>query len=402
MATFTPTRALVSVDLPVLGRPTRHAKPERCGGRGPRPAPCGAISASRWWRRPRRRPRRRGGARGSPRAAPVSSRASRSVRAALSCPPPSWSSALASTAVSRLPSTRSAVRTRPATRAVSPCAGTADSALASRPPTESTSSSSTSRPNSSPSSSTAIRGLTRKVPASTTTTSGSARSYSSAISPTISSRASSRVTSPATPPYSSTTMARCTDCCCISRSRESTRWVSGTNVAGRTRWPTPGGPGTGRRSETWRTRSLRNSTPRTSSTLSPTTGRRESPEVRNVRSATRGGGGRRQGDHVGARGHHLAHQGVAQLEDGVDHAALAGLDEVGLAGPVDHLAQLGLGGERPVAVALPRGQGVADRDQRARRGGPGCASGRTGRRPGAAPRRRRAGGPGCAGPRPGR
>jgi ribosomal protein S27AE len=30
IATFAPTRAFVSVDLPVLGRPTKQAKPERC------------------------------------------------------------------------------------------------------------------------------------------------------------------------------------------------------------------------------------------------------------------------------------------------------------------------------------------------------------------------------------
>ncbi len=29
MATFVPTNALVSVDLPVLGRPTKQTKPER-------------------------------------------------------------------------------------------------------------------------------------------------------------------------------------------------------------------------------------------------------------------------------------------------------------------------------------------------------------------------------------
>ena len=31
IATFVPTMALVSVDLPALGRPTKQAKPERCG-----------------------------------------------------------------------------------------------------------------------------------------------------------------------------------------------------------------------------------------------------------------------------------------------------------------------------------------------------------------------------------
>ena len=32
MTTFWPTSALVSVDLPALGRPTNDAKPLRCGG----------------------------------------------------------------------------------------------------------------------------------------------------------------------------------------------------------------------------------------------------------------------------------------------------------------------------------------------------------------------------------
>ena len=58
--------------------------------------------------------------------------------------------------------------------------------------------------------------------------------------------------------------------------------------------------------------------------------------------------------HVGARHHDLAHDGVAELEDRVDHLALAGLDERALAGQVDQVAQLGLGLERPVAVALAR------------------------------------------------
>ena len=31
MATFSPTSALVRVDLPALGRPTKQAKPVRCG-----------------------------------------------------------------------------------------------------------------------------------------------------------------------------------------------------------------------------------------------------------------------------------------------------------------------------------------------------------------------------------
>ncbi len=58
-------------------------------------------------------------------------------------------------------------------------------------------------------------------------------SYSSAISPTISSRMSSIVTSPAVPPYSSITMAAWVRCACISLSRSSTGLLSGTKVAGR-------------------------------------------------------------------------------------------------------------------------------------------------------------------------
>ena len=58
------------------------------------------------------------------------------------------------------------------------------------------------------------------------------RSYSSAISPTISSRMSSMVTRPAVPPYSSTTMAKWVWSRCISRSRSSTGLLSGTKCIG--------------------------------------------------------------------------------------------------------------------------------------------------------------------------
>src|SRR6478735_366608 len=42
MATFWPTRALVSVDLPALGRPTRQANPARYAALSP---PWGAVSS---------------------------------------------------------------------------------------------------------------------------------------------------------------------------------------------------------------------------------------------------------------------------------------------------------------------------------------------------------------------
>ena len=57
---------------------------------------------------------------------------------------------------------------------------------------------------------------------------------------------------------------------------------------------------------------------------------------------------------VGARHHHLADDGVAELEDRVDHLALAVLDHAALLGQVDQLAQLDLGGERALPEALAR------------------------------------------------
>ena len=71
------------------------------------------------------------------------------------------------------------------------------------------------------------------------------------------------------------------------------------------------------------------------------------------------------GDHVGARHHDLARDGVAELEDRVDHLALAGLDQRALARQVDQVAQLGLALERAVAVAAPRRHRVAEGDEQA-------------------------------------
>ena len=71
-------------------------------------------------------------------------------------------------------------------------------------------------------------------------------------------------------------------------------------------------------------------------------------------------------DDVGARHHHLADDGVAELEDGVDHHPLAVLDELVLLGEVDQVAQLGLGRERSLAEALAGRERVADQDQQLR------------------------------------
>jgi len=41
MAIFVPTRAFISVDLPTLGLPTKHAKPDRKSARSGARAPAG-------------------------------------------------------------------------------------------------------------------------------------------------------------------------------------------------------------------------------------------------------------------------------------------------------------------------------------------------------------------------
>ena len=61
--------------------------------------------------------------------------------------------------------------------------------------------------------------------------------------------------------------------------------------------------------------------PTTSSSFSPTTGIREKPQRRASDSAWRSGLAALDEDHVGARHHDLAHEGVAELEDRVDHLA---------------------------------------------------------------------------------
>ncbi len=66
-----------------------------------------------------------------------------------------------------------------------------------------------------------------------------------------------------------------------------------------------------------------------------------SPERRNSVIACRQVRSSSIDDHVGARHHDLAHDGVAELEDRVDHLALARLDQRGVARPVDEVAQLG-------------------------------------------------------------
>ena len=73
------------------------------------------------------------------------------------------------------------------------------------------------------------------------------------------------------------------------------------------------------------------------------------------------------GHHVGPGHHHLAHHGVAELDDRVDEGALLGLDDVPLDGHVGHGQQLGLGhrGRRRTSPFSPMMQ-VGQADEAAR------------------------------------
>jgi hypothetical protein len=135
--------------------------------------------------------------------------------------------------------------------------------------------------------------------------------------------------------------------------------------------------------------------PTTSSTFSPTTGIRENP-LRRPGPAPAARSCALDPDHVGAGHHHLAGDGVAELEHRLDHLALAVLDHAALLGHVDQLAQLDLGGERALAEALAGRQRVAEQDQQAEASGLKMRPSRRTGRPTSAIRTG-AGGRGCAG-----
>ena len=69
------------------------------------------------------------------------------------------------------------------------------------------------------------------------------------------------------------------------------------------------------------------------------------------------------GHHVGARHHHLAHDGVAELEDRVDELALLALDGLLVGRDVGHRAEVLLGDERTLLQALAREHHVGEADE---------------------------------------
>ena len=75
-------------------------------------------------------------------------------------------------------------------------------------------------------------------------------------------------------------------------------------------------------------------------------------------------------DHVGARPHDLADDGVAELEDRVDEPALLALDLVLVGRDVGHRAEVLLRDERSLLQALAREEHVGQSDEaRARAAG---------------------------------
>ena len=102
-----------------------------------------------------------------------------------------------------------------------------------------------------------------------------------------------------------------------------------------------------------------------SSVVSLNAGRRDLPAAIAIADRLVDGGVAVDRDHVGARHHHLAHDGVAELEDRVDELALLGLDRRFLRGDVGHREDLVLGDERPAAQALARQHDVGEADEAA-------------------------------------
>ena len=209
------------------------------------------------------------------------------------------------------------------------------------------------------------------------------------------------VTRPAVPPYSSTTSAMWLRSRCMSRSRASARLESGTKFAGRMTSPTEPAPAP----------APRGGLPVVDGASHQVLEVDHADGVVDVLPDDGDAGvpaAQRQGQrlphallaldphHLGAGHHHLAHAGVAEVEHRLDHRPLAVVDEPAGLGHVDHLAELDLGGERPLAEAAPGRDRVADEDQQ---GGQRAEQAREhphGRRRRRARGRRGAGGPGCA------
>ena len=252
----------------------------------------------------------------------------------------------------RRPCTRCAVSCQPPTSTVSPSAGTWPSSERSSPPMVSQSPSGSSARSRSFTSSRAMRAFTRTSPPGSGSIIGSSTSNSSTISPTSSSMRSSSVTSPAVPPYSSTTIAM---------------WnAAGLHLAQQL------GDALGLGHEVGGARQLADGALLVAVALGSheVLGVDDADDVVDALAADRDAavaveehdlhrvgdpevGG--DGDHVGAGHHDLADDGVAELDDRLDEAALLGLDDLVLHGQVGDREELLLRDVRARASGPCRG-----------------------------------------------
>ncbi len=163
MASFVPTSRFSNVDLPALGRPMNEMNPTF-----KRSSPLSGVGTA--------------------------------------------SPGMMRTLWMRRRSTSSTSTRSPSISTRSPTAGTRPRCVSRYPPTVSNPSRSMRTPSRWATSSMSTLPLKTKRPPPSSTIGSDSTSYSSRISPTISSSMSSIVTSPAVPPYSSTTMAICVCC----------------------------------------------------------------------------------------------------------------------------------------------------------------------------------------------
>ena len=162
------------------------------------------------------------------------------------------------------------MNSKPSRWVVSLRLGSRPNAFSTSPPMVSNSSSLKVEPKASLKSSIGVNACTKNVDSvSFLICTSSSASVSSSISPTISSKTSSMVTSPATPPYSSITIAMWLRCCRNSLSSTLSRLLSGTITAARIKAAISKLPSGSRAKGR---RSFANKIPLTSSVLSPTTG----------------------------------------------------------------------------------------------------------------------------------
>src|SRR6185503_6202728 len=132
-------------------------------------------------------------------------------------------------------SARSTWKRSPSSVTVSPRFGRRPRCLMKKPPMVSAASSANLEPKAALKSEICVSAFTRKRPPGSgrMLSEASSKSYSSSMSPTICSSTSSIVTRPATPPYSSITIAMWLRLARNSRSSTFRRLASGTNTAGR-------------------------------------------------------------------------------------------------------------------------------------------------------------------------